>query len=89
MSEFISMNFEAKNSEKNKFKVDYRFKIIYTIGIISVIASHLKGKGSIELNIQGWFPYRSFHMPLFMFSSGYFFKTKNVFHAYEYIFRKN
>lgn len=57
-------------------KVDYRFKIIYAIGIISVVADHLKGKGSIELNIQGWFPYSSFHMPLFMFSAGYFFKKK-------------
>ena len=37
----------------NKNCIDYRFKILYSIGIISVIASHLSGKGSIELNIQG------------------------------------
>ena len=68
-----------------EYKVDYRFKIIYSIGIICVIASHLQGKASIELNIQDWFPYRSFHMPLFMFSAGYFYKEKNVMQVCKYI----
>ena len=40
--------------EKDKPNIDYRFKIIYTISILSVIAEHLRGKGSIEFNIQGW-----------------------------------
>ena len=84
----LSIVLEAKKYENNKIKIDYRFKIIYAIGIISVINSHLFGKASIELNIDGWFPYRSFHMPLFMFASGYFFKTKNVFHIYEYLRKK-
>ena len=74
--------------EKPIVKTDYRFKIIYAIDMMCVLASHLQGKGSIELNIQDWFPYRSFHMPLFMFSSGYFFKIKNVSHSSNYIFRK-
>ena len=56
--------------------------------MLSVIASHCLGKGSIELNIQGWFNYRSFHMPLFMFASGYFYKRKNVENVLEYIKRK-
>ena len=52
----------------SKKKVDYRFKIIYFIDILCVIASHCHGYCSLEFNIQGWFNYRSFHMPLFMFS---------------------
>ena len=73
---------------KNKPIVDYRFKIIYTIAMMSVISSHCEGKGSIELNIQNWFPYRSFHMPLFMFAAGYFFKKKNVESTIIYIKKK-
>ena len=77
-----------KLNDNLKPYIDYRFKIIYTIGILSVIASHLVGKGSIELNIQGWFNYNTFHMPLFMFSAGYFFKNKNVNYAWIYIKKK-
>ena len=64
---------------KNKYNIDYRFKIIYFIDIICVILSHCKRKASIELNIQGWFEYTTFHMPLFMFTAGYFFKKKKCF----------
>lgn len=74
--------------EKNKINVDYRFKLIYAIAMISVIADHLFGKGSIELNIHGWFNYSSYHMPLFMFSAGYFFKSRNINHTSEYIYKK-
>ena len=72
----------------NRPKVNYRFKIVYAIAMLSVIASHCRGKGSIEFNIQGWFNYGSFHMPLFMFSAGYFFKNKNVNHTCLYIYGK-
>ena len=78
----------SDNAGKNYTYVDYRFKIVYCIAMLSVIASHCLGKGSIEINIQGWFHYRSFHMPLFMFASGYFFKRKNIENVLEYIKRK-
>ena len=78
----------SNNAGKNYTNVDYRFKIVYCIAMLSVIASHCLGKGSIEINIQGWFHYRSFHMPLFMFASGYFFKRKNIENVLEYIKRK-
>ena len=74
--------------EKKKINVDYRFKLVYAIAMISVIADHLFGKGSIELNIQGWFNYNTYHMPLFMFSAGYFFKSRNINHTSEYIYKK-
>jgi len=73
-SKIISVN----NIIINKSTTDYRFKIVYTIAMLSVIAEHCRGRGSIELNIQNWFNYSSYHMPLFMFSAGYFFKTKYV-----------
>lgn len=79
-----------KNIKKyqNKPIVDYRFKIIYAIAMMSVIADHCRAKGSIELNIQNWFHYSSFHMPLFMFAAGYFFKKKNIKSTTNYILRK-
>lgn len=90
MSDLINTSLIESNTNLNKhiYKIDYRFKIIYCIGILSVIASHCGGKGSIELNIQGWFNYGSFHMPLFMFAAGYFFKGKNVKRAISYIKKK-
>ena len=86
--EFLSDFKIITNIEKGNAKIDYRFKIIYAIAMICVIADHLRGKGSIELNIQGWFNYSSFHMPLFMFSAGYFFKSKNIRQLFNYIKKK-
>ena len=80
---------EIKHKNKQlESKIDYRFKIVYFIAMLSVISSHCNGKGSIELNIQGWMNYRSFHMPLFMFAAGYFFKNKNINNTFDYISRK-
>lgn len=56
--------------------------------MLSVIAEHCREKGSIELNIQGWFNYSSYHMPLFMFAAGYFFKETNVDRSLNYIYIK-
>ena len=86
--EFLSDFKIIKNLEKENAKIDYRFKIIYAIAMISVIADHLRGQGSLELNIQGWFNYSSYHMPLFMFSAGYFFKSKNIRQLFNYTKRK-
>ena len=77
-----------KPSKDKQLFIDYRFKIIYAIAMLSVIADHCRGKGSIEFNIQGWFPYSSYHMPLFMFAAGYFYKRKNVESTCNYIIRK-
>ena len=50
------MEYNSKLIDKNnividKFIPDYRFKIVYAIAMLSVIAEHCRGKGSIELNI--------------------------------------
>ena len=80
------LNHEIKNNFKKE--IDYRFKLLYAIAMMSVIADHCRGLGSIELNIQGWFHYSSFHMPLFMFAAGYFFKDKNIYYTKIYIIGK-
>jgi len=72
----------------NNEQIDYRFKILYVIGIMSVIVEHLHGYSSIEFDFQGWLRYSSYHMPLFMFGAGYFFKQKNLKYVTKYIYNK-
>lgn len=64
-------------------KTDYRFKFLYLIGIISIIISHC-GSGKIDL-LYNWFPFNSFFLALFAFTSGYFFRESQTEHAAKYI----
>lgn len=62
--------------------INQKFNILSAIGIIAVVGFHC------SFSFIDWFPPSSFHMPLFMFISGYFFKNyetslffkKKVFH---------
>ena len=56
-------------------KINYEFKILYVIGMLLVISGHF---GSMLLSFRGLFPYDTFHIPLFLFASGYFFKISSV-----------
>ena len=56
----------------NKKKIDYRFKILYAVAILMVVAGHCDG-GGISLDFAQWFPYEGIHLALFTFCSGYFF----------------
>ena len=49
-------------------KLNYQMLILQTIGIILVVVGHVGGIGLFS----DWFPISSFHMPLFVFISGYF-----------------
>ena len=53
---------------------NYQMCILSVIGIIFVMLGHLKNDFSSTGTVYGWFPYYSFHMPLFFFISGYFFR---------------
>lgn len=53
--------------------IDYRFKIVYAIGIIMVVFGHTEG-GGIPL-FGSFFPFYAFHLGLFVFCSGYFFRV--------------
>lgn len=68
-------------------KIDYRFKILYAIGIIMVVAGHCEG-GGIPLDIAGWFPFNGVHLTLFVFASGYFYKEENEKNIIRYILKK-
>lgn len=54
-------------------KINYKFALLQTIGIVIVVSGHLIGGGGINLASE-WFPKYSYHMPLFIFISGYFYK---------------
>lgn len=64
-------------------KTDYRFKFLYLIGILSIIISHC-GSGGIDL-LYSWFPFNSFFLALFAFTSGYFFREEKTEHTAKYI----
>lgn len=70
----------------HKNYVDYRFKLLYAIGMIMVVAGHCSG-GGISL-IGDWFPYAGIHLALFAFCSGYFYKIENENDVVKYILKK-
>lgn len=67
-------------------KVDYRFKILYAVGIIVVVAYHCYG-GATNL-FKDWFPYEVYPLPLFAFCSGYFYKSRAEENLPKYYLKK-
>ena len=67
-------------------KVNYKFKFLYTIGIIFIVAGHCKN-GGISIFYE-WFPPYAFHLALFMFASGYFYKESSEENIKKYIWKK-
>ena len=61
-------------TEKNGC-VDYRFKLLYALGMIFIVSGHCEG-GGVSL-FYDWFPPYAFHLGLFAFCSGYFFRDEN------------
>ena len=74
-------------SEKSFQKETYNmtFGILSGLAIIMVAAGHL---GYDVMAVGGLLPYYSFHIPLFMFISGYFYKETAEEHPLAYIIRK-
>ena len=58
----------------------YQMRVLSVIAITFVVLGHINFYNEMEitltepLTLHGWFPYYSFHLPLFLFISGYFFK---------------
>ena len=67
-------------------KIDYRFKILYALGMIMVVCGHALGGGISIMN--DWFPYAGLHLAIFAFSSGYFYKSFSEEHIGKYIIKK-
>ena len=55
-----------------------RMCILSAIGICFVVFGHLGDIFTGVGTFYEWFPYYSFHLPLFLFITGYFFKDLNV-----------
>ncbi len=64
---------------------NYTFGILSAFGIIFVVLGHVDTN---ILTFDGWLPYYSFHMQLFMFISGYFFKKSDVNNLVKYVGKK-
>ena len=67
------------------YKENKEFRVLSAIGIILVVAGHL---GYDLFDIGGLFPYYSFHVFLFLFISGYFYKEEAEERILNYIWRK-
>ncbi len=67
------------------YKENREFRILSAIGIILVVAGHL---GYNLFDIGELFPYYSFHVFIFLFVSGYFYKKESEEHVINYILGK-
>lgn len=56
-------------------RIDYTFKALSICGMLCVLAGHF---GSHALCFTHLYEYDTFHMPLFLFISGYFFRSENA-----------
>lgn len=65
-------------------KINQQFLLLQAIGIVLVVIGH---KDGISLFFD-WFPAYSFHMPLFIFISGYFYKNENDKNLRNFILNK-
>lgn len=63
-------------------KENKEFRILSAIGIILVAAGHL---GYNLFDVGGLFPYYSFHVFIFLFVSGYFYKKESQEHMVSYL----
>lgn len=66
--------------EENK-----QMRILSAIGMILVVAGHL---GYTILDLGGLFPYYSFHVFIFLFVAGYFYRPEEEEHILRYIWKK-
>lgn len=64
---------------------NYTFGILTALAIIFVVAGHLDYN---IFTLDGLFPYYSFHMPLFIFISGYFYKEEYEKHVRVFCIKK-
>ncbi len=69
-------------------ETDYRFKILYAFGIIMVCSGHVGGGGGGFTIVRNLFPYYGYHLALFVFCSGYFYKHVAEEHIWKYITKK-
>lgn len=65
---------------------DFRFKLLYALGMIFIVAGHCRN-GGISIAYDWFSPY-AFHLGLFVFSSGYFYKSSAEEQIGKYFLKK-
>ena len=65
-------------------------KMLYlsAFGILFVVLGHIAGRGAGMLTFDQFFGYYSFHMPLFLFISGYFYREKSEENPFLFLAKK-
>lgn len=66
--------------------VDYQFRLLYALGIIFVVLGH-SVNGGVNI-LFDWFTPYAFHLGIFAFGSGYFYKEKYSENQISYLKRK-
>lgn len=73
-------------SEQSSHSINYQFKLLYALGMIFIVAGH---STTAHLPFfEHWFVFSSFHLGLFIFCSGYFYKEKSEENVLQYILKK-
>lgn len=73
----------AAGNNRNEYNMT--FCVLSGLAIIMVVAGHL---GYNIMTVGDLFPYYSFHVPLFMFISGYFYKEAEEKQPFAYVMKK-
>lgn len=78
------MSYISHTEEKEK-AYNVTFGILSALAIVMIVAGHI---GYDIMTVGGLFPYYSFHVPLFLFISGYFYREEEEEHPLLYIKKK-
>ncbi len=70
---------------ENKKERNIKFTILSAIGIVLILLGHLDYG---ILTFGGLFPYYSYHVMIFVFVSGYFYKPDDEAHPLQFVIRK-
>ena len=68
----------------SRSKIDYRFRILYAVGMVAVVTTHCSSGGLYLL--QDWFD--SWYLGIFVFAAGYFYRFEEERHPLHYIGKK-
>ena len=77
------MNLESTNDKDQKYNMT--FCVLSGIAIVMIVAGHV---GYNILTVGELFPYYSFHVPLFLFISGYFYREEEEAAPLAYFLKK-
>lgn len=75
---------EKINGQKSN--EDMAFRYLYGFGILFVVLSHCDG-GGVQF-LSNWMNFGAFHLAIFVFGSGYFFKEEKLKQPVSYLWQK-